>query len=94
MIRVITIAFVTVQAQTFNYIRLLQRVFKGDEVDKDKLDLIVDNEREWRQYMIEKVDRIDRELSTFKVRVLGFAAFFGGASGLSVEYIKNFIIGG
>ena len=63
-------------------------------MDKDRLDLIVENEKEWRQYMIEKVDRIDKELSTFKMKVIGFASFFGGVTGLGVDYIKNLINGG
>lgn len=63
--------------------------------------MIADNEREWRQYMIRKVDEvsnkvdhIDKELSTFKIRVFGFASVFGGGMGLSAEYIKNIFIGG
>ena len=71
-------------------------------MDQDKhLDLIADNEREWRQYMMKrvdevaaKVDHIDKELSTFKVKVFSFASIFGGGMGLSADYIKNIFIGG
>ena len=70
-------------------------------MDKDSLEFIVANEKEWRQYMIkqfedlsDKVDDIDKELSTFKIRVLTFASVFGGATGLSADYIKNLFIGG
>lgn len=63
-------------------------------MEKDKLDLILENEKEWRQYMIEKLDRIDSELSTFKMRVIGLASFFGGITGMSAEYIKQLLTGG
>lgn len=70
-------------------------------MDKTHLDMIADNEREWRQYMIKKVDslsdkidHIDRELSTFKIRVFAFASVFGGATGLSADYLKTLFLGG
>lgn len=70
-------------------------------MDQHELNMLAENEREWRQYMIKqldelglKVDRIDKELSTFKVRVFAFASAIGGAAGLSTEYLKNLFIGG
>lgn len=70
-------------------------------MDNDKLELLVENEREWRQYMIakvddldKKVDSIDKELSTFKIRVFSFASLFGGVTGMSMDYIKTFFTGG
>lgn len=58
-------------------------------MDNDQVQMIIENEREWRQYMIEKLDRIDNELSTFKIRVFSLASIFGGGAGLSADYIKN-----
>lgn len=65
-----------------------------------QIELLAKNEREWRQFMIQKiqdvsvkVDHIDKELSSFKIKVFGFASIFGGATGLSAEYIKNFFVG-
>jgi len=60
------------------------------------LDLIVENDREWRQYLVQRIDevnekvaQIEKELSTFKIRVFMFASMFGGATGLSAEYLKH-----
>ena len=53
------------------------------------MQLIVENEREWRQYMISKVDSIEKELHTFKIKVLGFAITFGGGAGISASWIKE-----
>ena len=65
------------------------------------LEMIAENEREWRQYMMRKVDElsvkvdhIDKELSTFKIRVFSFASLFGGGMGLSADYIKNIFFHG
>lgn len=58
-------------------------------MDDKTLELVVENEREWRKYMIQRMDDLDKELSTFKVRVFMFASFFGGASGISVEYLTK-----
>lgn len=63
-------------------------------MDKDRLDLIVDNEREWRQYIIEKLDRLDKELSTFKIKMYGLSALIGGSAGISMDFITNLFKGG
>lgn len=70
-------------------------------MNDDKLKLVVENEREWRRYVIQKVDkiegdvdRIDKALSAFKVRVMSLASLVGGATGYSVDYLKNLFVGG
>lgn len=69
-------------------------------MNDDKLNIVVENEREWRQYVIQKVDkieedvdRIDKALSAFKVRVMSVASVLGGATGFSVDYLKSLFTG-
>ena len=70
-------------------------------MDNHEIKLLAENEREWRQYMIQqldelskKVDGIDKELSTFKVRMLTIASVLSGGLGFSADYIKQIFNGG
>ena len=60
-------------------------------MDKTELQIILENDREWRQYMIEKVDRIDKELSTFKLRVFALSVLFGSLSGAGTNKVLSII---
>lgn len=70
-------------------------------MDREELAILAENEREWRQYMIrqlddlsDKVDHIDKELSTFKVKIFTLAIILGGSSGVGADYLKNVFLGG
>jgi len=70
-------------------------------MDKGELDRIVEHDREWRVYLVhkidaleEKVDKMDKELATFKVKVFSLATVFGGGAGLSMDFITNLFKGG
>ena len=63
-------------------------------MDKAELDRIIANEREWRNHthsqlekVFNKIEKVDDELRTFKFKVLSFAIFFGGISGISSNKI-------
>ena len=59
-----------------------------------EIELLAENEREWRQYMITKIDRIDKEMSTLKIKVFGIASLFGGSAGFGADFFKNLMTGG
>lgn len=68
---------------------------------EDKLKMLAENEREWRQHMLlqidevrQKVDHIDKELSTFKLKIFAMASLIGGVGGVGSEYIKKIFLGG
>jgi len=70
-------------------------------MDSHELSRVIESEREWRTYMLtkiegmsKKIDDIDRELSTFKVRVFALASVFGSGAGLSADYIMKILKGG
>lgn len=57
---------------------------------------VIKSEQEWRRVLFneikdisEKMDRMDKEMATFKVRVLVFASLFGGASGTLPQVVKS-----
>lgn len=45
-------------------------------ITKERLDQIVSNDKEWRIYMIGRIDRIDEDLNKFKIRTIGFMTVF------------------
>lgn len=53
---------------------------------------IADNEREWRMYMLRKIDKVETDLAAFKMRVMGVACLIGSASGISASFVKDFLI--
>ena len=38
--------------------------------------MILSNDKEWRKYMIGRIDRIDDDLNKFKIRTIGFMITF------------------
>lgn len=49
---------------------------------KDKADVLADNEREWRKYMLNKIDKIDEDVTNLKIQSKFVSAFFGALGGL------------
>lgn len=56
---------------------------KPCEVEK-----IVECEKEWRRYVVVKVDSLEREVSTLKGRVAVVSAIVGSAFSLFFQWIK------
>ena len=51
------------------------------------IEKLLENEKEWRRYMLKKVDRIDSGLNALKVKVGVISATIGMASGLVSSYV-------
>ena len=56
-----------------------------------KIEAILDNEREWRRYVVEKVDKLSDDMSLLKVKVATISSFFGILSGAVTHVIIAFI---
>ena len=56
-------------------------------MEDSEIDRIAENQKEWRVYMLKKIDKVECELASFKIRVIASACFFGGLSGVGVELI-------
>jgi len=60
-------------------------------MNPEEIQRIVDNEKEWRAYMLAKIDNVEMELSTFKLRVLGLSTLFGSASGVGAGKLAQLL---
>lgn len=54
---------------------------------KEELSLIVNNEQEWRRYMITRLDKLDQDFNIFKLKSLGFLTVISGVINL---VLRNF----
>lgn len=55
----------------------------GDE----KMEAILDNEREWRRYVVTKVDKLSDDMTNLKVKVASISAICGLASGAITSFV-------
>lgn len=69
-------------------------------MDKDKLELIVENEKEWRKHILTKVERIESRQLEINEKVSGLRNKFklltiiiGATSGSLGAYLKNKLLG-
>lgn len=53
----------------------------------EKVEAILDNEREWRRYMMNKVDKLTDDMTLLKVKVASISALCGIASGAVTSFI-------
>lgn len=47
---------------------------KGHKLSDEKLQLILENEKEWRKYMIDRLDNLEKDYNIFKVKAVGILA--------------------
>lgn len=69
-------------------------------MDSKNIDQLLDNEKEWRRYLIkndeklfELIDGMRSELSSFKLKVLTVAAVVGTGSGLGSKFVIEMLLG-
>lgn len=60
-------------------------------MDKERIDAIIENEREWRAYLVENIETMKKEISGIKAWNLVFRVF-GGAMWGAVLSILLIII--
>lgn len=56
---------------------------------RNDIDILVDNEREWRKYILKKIDKIDDDMDKLKVKVAVISAFFGSIGALIVALVSR-----
>ncbi len=47
---------------------------KGHKLSDEKLQLILENEKERRKYMIDRLDNLEKDYNIFKVKAVGILA--------------------
>lgn len=50
---------------------------------------LIENEREWRRFMAERICAIEKEVSSLKSRVATTSAFVGAAASFLMAWIKT-----
>lgn len=55
----------------------------------EDIEPLIENEREWRRYMIRKLDRIESDLNIFKIKAYGFIAVLTAVFNVISEYLRN-----
>ncbi len=52
------------------------------------IEKLLDNEKEWRRYMIKKVDKMDDSLNNFKIKTISFFTVITVALNAISHYLK------
>ena len=50
---------------------------------------MIDNEKEWRRVMWKKLDKVETELVSLRIKNAGIASLIGAVSGLLASYFKG-----
>lgn len=45
-------------------------------MDDNRIDKIIENEQEWRRYVVKKIDKVESDLNSFKIKMIGMVAVF------------------
>lgn len=56
---------------------------KPDEVER-----LLDNEREWRRYLIDEIRRMNKDISSLKSRVAAVSALIGSGFSILIQWVK------
>lgn len=59
----------------------------GMNMGDEKVEAILDNEREWRRYMMNKVDKLTEDMTGLKVKVASISALCGLLSGAVTSFV-------
>lgn len=55
-------------------------------LNEKELSIVVDNEREWRKYMIRRLDKLDQDFNIFKLKSLGFLTVISGIINIALRH--------
>lgn len=50
---------------------------------------VIENEKEWRRYMIKRLDKIDNDFNIFKIKAYGFMTVVTAIMNLALEFFKH-----
>jgi hypothetical protein len=59
------------------------------ERKEELLDNILENEKEWRRYMVKRLDKLDQDFNLFKIKTFGFVTVLTAAVNLFVELFRH-----
>lgn len=55
----------------------------------DKYDELIENEREWRRYVVKKIDRLENDFNIFKVKAFAFMSVVSFIINVAIGYITK-----
>jgi hypothetical protein len=55
----------------------------------DKIEAIIENEKEWRRYVIRKLDDLEKDHNIFKIKAFSFMAVVSFIINIGLKYIGN-----
>lgn len=54
-----------------------------------EIDVIINNEKEWRRYMVKKIDNLEKEFGIFKIKAFSFMAVMSFILNVAVTYVTK-----
>lgn len=59
---------------------------QGRTMKEKDYDAIIENEREWRRYVVVKLDKLETEHNSFKIRAIGFMSTMSFVINIAMKY--------
>lgn len=54
----------------------------------DKYDDLIENEKEWRRYVVRKLDNLEADYHIFKIKAFAFMTVIGFIINVALSYLK------
>lgn len=51
--------------------------------------LLIENEKEWRRYVVKKIDRLENDFNLFKLKAFGFMSVVSFIINVALRYITK-----
>ena len=56
---------------------------------KTNISEIIDNEREWRRYLLERISDLEKDIGALKIRVAAISSIMGALVSLGVSWVTT-----
>lgn len=56
---------------------------------KDNYDSLIENEKEWRRYVVKKLDALEKDYNLFKIKAFAFMSVISFIVNFAIKYVTK-----